>query len=295
MKFEVSELGINLVPAHVDVVGLDEKIAQAELMLNELDAVEIDEHTEKYVTAKRAELNKFIKALSAERIANTKAVQGNWPPTANKIKSLEDRAKTTVEGLGVGLKALDNVRRDDKRKLVDKEIAKTAEQFNIEPTAITFDDKWLNKSYSWPQMQEEIVEQLEKVQMEREVLALQIESIESYAQKLNLQPDGYIGMLTNNIEPKVVRQQMDNDVKVRESRLQAQREREEQEAKAHAERLEKAQKVGDKMIDAESGEIIEEPPAEHEYLFKLKMTDDQYKQMLANFKKWGIYVADKKA
>lgn len=293
MEFEVSELGINLVPAHVDVVGLDEKIAQAELMLNELDVVEIDEHTEKYVAAKRTELNKFIKALSAERIANTKAAQGNWPETADKIKDLEKRTKTTVDNLGAGLKVLDDDRRNDKRKMVEKEIEKITEQFNIEPTAIMFDDKWLNKSYSWPQMQEDIAEQAENIVLKQEVLDMQIESIENYAQTLNLQPDGYIGMLTNDIEPKVVRQQMDNDVKVRESRLQAQHEREEQEAKAQAERLEKAQKVGDKMIDTESGEIIKEEPAEHAYLFKLKMTDKQYAQMKANFKKWGIYINDK--
>lgn len=294
MEFEVSELGINLVPAHVDVFGLDEKIEQADAMLNELDNLVIDEHTEKYAKAKRAEVNKFIKALSSERIANTKAAQGNWPETAEKIMSLEKRGKATTEVLGAGVKLLDEQRRVGKLEMVNAEIAKITNQFNIEPSEIKLDDRWLNSSYSWPQMRDDIAEQAEKVVSDREQLAVSIELIEANAEMLNLEPAGYVGMLTNGIELKVVRQQMATEVKTRESRLQAKKERDEQLAKEHAKRMESATKIGNKMVDTESGEVIEEPkPLEHDYLFKLKMTEPQYEQMKANFKKWGIYVNDK--
>jgi len=294
MDFEMSELGVKLTPAYVDAVGLDEKIELAEQVLNELDALEVDAHTEKYAKAKRAEVNKFIKALSAERIAKEKIVLGNWEETKTKIKDLEKRSKATSDGLKDGLNKLEEDRKNNKREMVNAEITKLAEQFNIEPDLIAFDERWLNASYSWVAMQDEIAGQAEKIVSDRERMAMQIELLEGHAEKLDVEPSGYIGMLTNGIEMSVVRAQMKTDARARELRLEAQKEREAQQAKEHAERMEKAQKVGNKMVDVDSGEVIEPmKPTATNYLFKLSMTPTQYEQMKANFKKWGIYVNDK--
>lgn len=294
MEFEMSELGVKLTPAHVDSVGLDEKIALAEKVLDELDALEVDEHTKKYAKKKKAEVNKFVKALADERIAKEKLVLGNWEETKTKIKDLEKRSKTTSDGLKAGLDKLEEDRENGKRKMVNAEIVKLAEQFNIESDLIVLDERWLNESYSWVAMQDEIAGQVEKIVSDRERMAMQIELLESYAEKLDVEPSGYIGMLTNGIKMSVVRAQMKTDARARELRLEAQKEREAQQVKEHAERMEKAQKVGNKMVDVDSGEVIEPmKPTTTNYLFKLSMTPTQYEQMKANFKKWGIYVNDK--
>lgn len=267
----VDGLGINMTPANVDVAGLDEMIAKVEERLSELNTLIIDENTEKYAKAERTKLNKMLDAWKQERISVGKAIKGNWETSEAKIKAVEKLISETAGLLGDGLNVLDTDRKTKKLKMVSDEVAKIATAHNIQSDKIEFNKSWLNKSYSWPKMQEEIETQAKLLETEQKAMLANVENIEMYAKSLELESAGFVAMLETGNDVATVRVAMDNAVQARKLQLEAKKAKQEEARRIHEEAVANAQTVGDKQVNVETGEVVEEwqePTSTYQYTFR---------------------------
>ncbi|MHA7611564.1 DUF1351 domain-containing protein [Weissella viridescens] len=289
-KFELAKLDAQVQPAVVSVPNLTEMVAQAKAVLKQYEDFPVVEETEKQAKAARAELNKAKKTVADIRKDAEKQLVGNWPEVKDQLKSVEDSADATAKMIGGQLKELDEEKKQSKLKMVQAEINKICETYNIDPEQIEFDQRWLNKTYPWGDMQNELQQQAEKIQTAMALQAMQADAIKTMAETYGLEPDGYVAMINNGTPLPQVKQTVENTIKARELQAQAKKERAERERVAQEAAIKNATRVGDKMVDADSGEVVE-PVKEHvaDYRYEIKHLTDAQKQFLdKQFTKWHI-------
>ena len=289
-KFELAKLDAQVQPAVVSVPNLTEMVAQAKAVLKQYEDFPVVEETEKQAKAARAELNKAKKTVADIRKDAEKQLVGNWPDVKEQLKSVEDSADATAKMIGGQLKELDEEKKQSKLKMVQAEINKICETYNIDPEQIEFDQRWLNKTYPWGDMQNELQQQAEKIQTAMALQAMQADAIKTMAETYGLEPDGYVAMINNGTPLAQVKQTVDNTIKARELQAQAKKERAERERVAQEAAIKNATRVGDKLVDADSGEVVE-PVKEHvaDYRYEIKHLTDAQKQFLdKQFTKWHI-------
>ncbi|WP_307994932.1 DUF1351 domain-containing protein [uncultured Weissella sp.] len=289
-KFELAKLDAQVQPAVVSVPNLTEMVAQARAVLKQYEDFPVVEETEKQAKAARAELNKAKKTVADIRKDAEKQLVGNWPEVKDQLKSVEDSADATAKMIGGQLKELDEEKKQSKLKMVQAEINKICETYNIDPEQIEFDQRWLNKTYPWGDMQNELQQQAEKIQTAMALQAMQADAIKTMAETYGLEPDGYVAMINNGTPLPQVKQTVENTIKARELQAQAKKERAERERAAQEAAIKNATRVGDKLVDADSGEVVE-PVKEHvaDYRYEIKHLTDAQKQFLdKQFTKWHI-------
>lgn len=289
-KFELAKLDAQVQPAVVSVPNLTEMVAQAKAVLKQYEDFPVVEETEKQAKAARAELNKAKKTVADIRKDAEKQLVGNWPEVKDQLKSVEDSADATAKMIGGQLKELDEEKKQSKLKMVQAEINKICETYNIDPEQIEFDQRWLNKTYPWGDMQNELQQQAEKIKTAMALQAMQADAIKTMAETYGLEPDGYVAMINNGTPLAQVKQTVDNTIKARELQAQAKKERAERERVAQEAAIKNATRVGDKLVDADSGEVVE-PVKEHvaDYRYEIKHLTDAQKQFLdKQFTKWHI-------
>lgn len=289
-KFELAKLDAQVQPAVVSVPNLTEMVAQAKAVLKQYEDFPVVEETEKQAKAARAELNKAKKTVADIRKDAEKQLVGNWPDVKEQLKSVEDSADATAKMIGGQLKELDEEKKQSKLKMVQAEINKICETYNIDSEQIEFDQRWLNKTYPWGDMQNELQQQAEKIKTAMALQAVQADAIKTMAETYGLEPDGYVAMINNGTPLAQVKQTVDNTIKARELQAQAKKERAERERVAQEAAIKNATRVGDKLVDADSGEVVE-PVKEHvaDYRYEIKHLTDAQKQFLdKQFTKWHI-------
>lgn len=289
-KFELAKLDAQVQPAVVSVPNLTEMVAQAKAVLKQYEDFPVVEETEKQAKAARTELNKAKKTVADIRKDAEKQLVGNWPDVKEQLKSVEDSADATAKMIGGQLKELDEEKKQSKLKMVQAEINKICETYNIDPEQIEFDQRWLNKTYPWGDMQNELQQQAEKIKTAMALQAMQADAIKTMAETYGLEPDGYVAMINNGTPLAQVKQTVDNTIKARELQAQAKKERAERERVAQEAAIKNATRVGDKLVDADSGEVVE-PVKEHvaDYRYEIKHLTDAQKQFLdKQFTKWHI-------
>lgn len=294
-KFELEKLDAKVQPAVVSVPNLTETVEQAKAVLKQYEDFPVVEETEKQAKAARAELNKAKKTVADIRKNTEKQLLGNWPEIKDQLKSVEETTDETAKMIGGQLKNLDDEKKQSKLRMVQKEINKICMESNVDEKKIELDQRWLNKTYPWGDMQNEINKQIEAIKTEEELLAMQITSVEEYAKTLDLEAEGYVAMLTQGLSLPAVKSTMENAKKRRELEHQARKDREKNEREQQQEAVQKAKRVGNHLVDETSGEIVE-PVKEHmaDYRYEMKQLTDKQKHFLdMQFKKWGINFTSK--
>ncbi|WP_270621859.1 DUF1351 domain-containing protein [Weissella viridescens] len=294
-KFELAKLDAQVQPAVVSVPNLAETVAQAKTVLKQYEDFPVVEETEKQAKAARAELNKAKKTVADIRKDIEKQLLGNWPDVKSQLKDVEDTTDETAKMIGSQLKELDEQKKQSKMKMVQTEINKVCDAYNIDQNQIEFDQRWLNKTYPWGDMQDELQQQAEKIQTAMELLAMQADAVKTMAEHHGLESDGYVAMINNGTPLAQVKETIENTVKARELQAQAKKERAESAKQEHEAAVKNATRVGDKLVNPESGEVVE-PIQEHvaDYRYDMKRLTDKQKHWLdKHFAVWNIEFTSK--
>ncbi|MFP7243114.1 DUF1351 domain-containing protein [Pediococcus pentosaceus] len=294
MSFEVTDLKVETIPAQVKMPGLKELVKQVENEVAKNEEFLVVPET--YAAAKklRADLNKGAEKIKRTRIDTEKILLGDWPEQAELMKYAEKLEKGFSKKLGDQINAVDEAKRQKKLEMVNHEIQVIADEVGVTAEKIELDEHWLNKTYQWPKMQEEIRVQAEAIRTQMELLAAREQQLIDYAKRVEVEPDGFIAMLHKGISFTEVKDNMDVAVETRRLRQEAQKEAQEAAKRKHDEEVANAKKVGDKLINEETGEVIKPlEPAKKNFLFKLRMTDEEAIRMIEYLKKFNMYVAHK--
>ncbi|MCS9993504.1 DUF1351 domain-containing protein [Weissella confusa] len=283
----------NVKPALVDVPGIDELDKYVDSMLETYKKTPVSPETLAQAKQARTDLNKAYKGLGDTRKKIASQVAGNWPETETRIKEIEKKIqKVSDETLKPQIDDVIEAEKQSRKQLILSEIKKIASEYGMPAENIVFDDKWLNKTAKWNETENAVRSQLDVLKQQAEFFELQAQQITSHAEQLGIDPvgvSGYIGQLKFKSLDEV-KAAMDRDVQQAKAKFEVQKAKEQAEYEARKKRAEEAMKVGERLVDKNTGEIVE--PAgprlrNWQYTFD-ELTDDQKQFLDKTFTEWGI-------
>lgn len=139
----------------------------------------------------RAALNKFVKALSDERIKIKKECMKPYEDFERKIKELDGIVNAAIQNIDSQVKGYEEKKKQEKKKAIEKFWNETEIALPI-PLKLEqiFNQSWLNASVSMKSIQTEIKETLAKIESDLATLEnlseFSFEAIEVYKTTLNL-------------------------------------------------------------------------------------------------------------
>lgn len=221
----------------------------------------VDEYINKYssmiVTAEtlkgskksRANLNKLAKALDEKRKADKKAYLEPLETYEETINAMRDKVKQCSNEINVQIKDYEQREKEERRIQIKKLIEETAENYGVSSDDIEINPKWLNKTAT----KKSVLEGIVGVIKERKTINDNKLIVEKYAKEHGLDPMYYVDLIENqsllDVEKKI-----DDDFENKKKREEAERAAEQ--AKVEAEK-EKAEQVGDILVNRETGETKE--------------------------------------
>ncbi|RGX50008.1 DUF1351 domain-containing protein [Weissella confusa] len=283
----------NVKPALVEVPGIDDLDKYVDTMLETYKKTPVSPETLAQAKQARTDLNKAYKGLSDTRKKIASQVAGNWPETETRIKEIEKKIqKVSDETLKPQIDDVIEAEKQSRKQLILSEIEKISSEYGMPAENIVFDDKWLNKTAKWNETENAVRSQFDVLKQQAELFELQSQQITSYAEQLGIDPvgvSGYIGQLKFKSLDEV-KAAMDRDVQQAKAKFEAQKAKEQAEYEARKKRAEEAMKVGERLVDKNTGEIVE--PAgprlrNWQYTFD-ELTDEQKQFLDKTFTEWGI-------
>ena len=283
----------NVKPALVEVPGIDDLDKYVDTMLETYKKTPVSPETLAQAKQARTDLNKAYKGLSDTRKKIASQVAGNWPETETRIKEIEKKIqKVSDETLKPQIDDVIEAEKQSRKQLILSEIEKISSEYGMPAENIVFDDKWLNKTAKWNETENAVRSQFDVLKQQAELFELQAQQITSHAEQLGVDPvgvSGYIGQLKFK-SLDAVKAAMDRDVQQAKAKFEAQKAKEQAEYEARKKRAEEAMKVGERLVDKNTGEIVE--PAgprlrNWQYTFD-ELTDEQKQFLDKTFTEWGI-------
>lgn len=283
----------NVKPALVEVPGIDDLDKYVDTMLETYKKTPVSPETLAQAKQARTDLNKAYKGLSDTRKKIASQVAGNWPETETRIKEIEKKIqKVSDETLKPQIDDVIEAEKQSRKQLILSEIEKISSEYGMPAENIVFDDKWLNKTSKWNATEAAVRGQFDALKHQAELFELQAQQITSHAEQLGIDPvgvSGYIGQLKFKSLDEV-KAAMNRDVQQAKAKFEVQKAKEQAEYEARKKRAEEAMKVGERLVDKNTGEIVE--PAgprlrNWQYTFD-ELTDDQKQFLDKTFTEWGI-------
>ena len=121
----------------------------------------VTEETYSQAKTDRARLNKIATRISDERKRIENDVFKNWIQDKKDIMEVEKKIKASSAKLGEGITAIDDKEKQEKeQRIIDKWNEEVGELYNIQAL---WNKKWLNKSYSFADIEKDIAKAKEKI------------------------------------------------------------------------------------------------------------------------------------
>lgn len=283
----------NVKPALVEVPGIDDLDKYVDGMLETYKKTPVSPETLAQAKQARTDLNKAYKGLGDTRKKIASQVAGNWPETETRIKEIEKKIqRVSDETLKPQIDDVIEAEKQSRKRLILSEIEKIASEYGMPAENIVFDDKWLNKTAKWNETDNAVRSQFDVLKQQAELFELQAQQITSHAEQLGIDPvgvSGYIGQLKFKSLDEV-KAAMDRDVQQAKAKFEVQKAKERAEYEARKKRAEEAMKVGERLVDKDTGEIVEPAGPQlrnWQYTFN-ELTDEQKQFLDKTFNEWDI-------
>ncbi|TLQ05442.1 DUF1351 domain-containing protein [Pediococcus stilesii] len=172
----------------------------------------------------------------------------------------------------------EELREKEERRNNVLEIAKQIfSEYDVDLSKLEFNEKWANKTYGIGKRKDEITEQAVRLAKEKETLIKNSEAIQKLALDRKLEPEGFVQQLYNGVSMASVIENINRAEKDMKDRIERNKRLEvARKAQEKVQREAKTTKVGDKRIDNETGEVVEEFKT---FRFTAKLSIAQAKQL----------------
>lgn len=151
----------------ITVVGLDSQLEMAHAELKKYNYV-VTENNYKDAKKDRSDLNKLVKQIADARKSFEDKAFSKWKPEKAKIMEFEKEVKAYSDELAKGMYVFDEQEKEEKRSQIYEAWDSLLEQrdsefYDLQPV---FNEKWLNKSYSAKQIEEDLKSIYDKIKQD---------------------------------------------------------------------------------------------------------------------------------
>lgn len=151
----------------ITVVGLDSQLEMARSELKKYNYV-VTENNYKDAKKDRSDLNKLVKQIADARKSFEDKAFSKWKPEKAKIMDFEKEVKAYSDELAKGMYVFDEEEKEEKRSQIYEAWESLLEQrdsefYDLQPL---FNPKWLNKSTSAKQIEEDLKSIYDKIKQD---------------------------------------------------------------------------------------------------------------------------------
>lgn len=268
----VTNFGVSFKPASLAIQNYDAMIEQTKAIAAKYANLMITERTLKAAKQSRADLRKFRMAIEDKRKEVRREYAKPYDDFKDKVDALTGIIDQAISPIDRGVKDLEEQQRQEREQAVREEIKAITESRGLVPDDIQYDQHWENKSLSSIERTRQIAAAADFVKSQKEKHEADRNAIARYAKALDVDAGGWIGMADQGVEMTDVMTRMDNYAEQQKQEAAAEKQR--QEAQAAIDALHQ-QKVGDQVVDTETGEVVDAGPNKYSYVIEVSATPEE--------------------
>jgi hypothetical protein len=288
-EVSVTNFGVKFTPASLTIHNYDAMVEQTKAIAAKYDNLMITERTLKAAKQSRADLRKFRAAIEDKRKEVRREYAKPYDDFKDKVDALTGIIDQAISPIDRGVKDLEEQQRQEREEAVRQEIKTITESRGLAPEDIQYDQHWENKSLSSIERTRQIAAAADFVKSQKEKHEADRKAIAHYAKALDVDAGGWLGLVDQGVEMTDVMARMDNYAEQRKQEAAAEKQR--QEAQAAIDALHQ-QKVGDQLVDTETGEVVDAGPEKYSYVIEVSATPDEMDAlqtyMTANGLSWAV-------
>ena len=274
----VTNFGVEFTPASLDIQNYDAMVEQTKAIAAKYANQMITERTLKAAKQSRADLRKFRGAIEDKRKEVRREYAKPYDDFKDKVDALTSIIDQAIAPIDEGVKGLEERQRQEREEAVRQEIKTITESRGLDPDDIQYDQHWENKSLSSIERTRQIAAAADFVKSQKEKHEADRNAIARYAKALDVDAGGWLGMVDQGVEMTDVMARM--DAYAEQQKQEAAAEKQRQEAQAAIDALHQ-QKVGDQVVDTETGEVVDASPEKNKYNIEVLATFEEMEALEA--------------
>ncbi len=232
------------------------------------------------------DLKKQKKLLDEARLKVKREYNKPLDVFTSDIKKAQSIIDEAIKPLEDAVNDVEEKQKQERKQRIMDVATQIFDQYEVDINDLEFDKHWLNKTYQKTKRENEIIAQAVELRKQKDQLAKDAEAVNNLAGGRSLDPEPFIQQLQNGIPLADVMQNVDAAAK------QAEQQKEQQErleiarqTQAKAELEAKTKTVGNKRVDKETGEVVDEYRT---FRFTAKVNIKQAKALVEFLKNNGI-------
>jgi hypothetical protein len=288
-EVSVTNFGVEFTPASLAIQNYDAMIEQTKAIAAKYANLVITERTLKAAKQSRADLRKFRAAIEDKRKEVRREYAKPYDDFRDKVDALTKIIDQAIAPIDEGVKGLEERQRQERAEAVRQEIKTITESRGLAPEDIQYDQRWENKSLSSIERTRQIAAAADFVKSQKEKHEADRKTITRYAKALDVDAGGWLGLVDQGVELTDVMARMDNYAEQQKQEAAAEKQR--QEAQAAIDALHQ-KKVGDQVIDTETGEVVDAGPEKYSYVIEVSATPDEMDALQAFINALQAYMTE---
>lgn len=256
-ELSISNANVEFKPATISINNLDSLKDKANEIVKKYEGSIATEDTLKGDKAVLADLKSLKKNLNDERISIHKTYDQPYKEFKSDIDEVTSILDKAIDPIDASVKQLLEKQRNERKSHVLDLIANFAKDNGIEPDELEFDDKWTNKTMTDKKLASIFEDKLTSIEAKRSAYEMGSKLIAEHCKVLGIDPAGWVSQLTDDTNAKEVIDAIDAHMEEVSQRKIAEQKKVEAE-KAKREALQT--KVGDTIVNKETGEVVETNP-----------------------------------
>ncbi|WP_204123304.1 DUF1351 domain-containing protein [Lacticaseibacillus mingshuiensis] len=245
---------VDYTPATIEFDHFDELKSQLLQYTQQFESMKVNEATVKEAKKVKSKLNGLKKQVNDRRISIHKTYEQPYDAFKQKVDELIGIIDKAVKPIDTAAGALAEQDRERKRQMVEQTIKEVAPEYGIAPADVPVRQTWLNASTSQSTFIRELGQDLLGIQDHAKKVVADREAVKAYAEANDMDPSGWLAQLDDHTSFVDIRPRMDTAMMQRKQEAEAAQKRAEAAAAVAALNQER---IGDKTVDTETGEVIQ--------------------------------------
>lgn len=251
----LQDFSVNLTPTKITINNENELKQELESIADKYSGLIVTENNLKSVKSTRAKLNALNKGLDDKRKEIKSSYNAPLNEFEDKVKGYQAIINKSLEPISDGIKTLENSQREERKAHVQEVINEMAPEYDIDPTEIEIEKSWTNKTMTDIKLTRILSDGFNALKRKKDLFETNKKLVEEHCKYVGVEPTGWVSQLSDEYNATDVIKAIDQAVEDKKQKELAEQKQIESE-KAIQES--KQQKIGDSVIDTETGEVIQD-------------------------------------
>lgn len=249
----LQDFSVNFNPTEITINNEENLKNELKGISNKYKSLIVTEDNLKSVKSTRAKLNALNKGLDDKRKEIKSSYNEPLSDFEDKVKSYQDIINQSLLPIDRGIKDLESTQREERANHVKELINNMAPEYGIDPDEIEIQKSWTNKTMTEIKLTKILADGFNALNRKKALFETNKMLVEEHCKYVGVEAAGWVSQLSDDYNATDVIKAIDQFVEERKQKKIAEQNRLESEKaiKAAAQ-----QKVGDSVIDTETGEVI---------------------------------------